>query len=71
MSTTVGFPATSGCEDWEKQAIIGFHLKNPLEGYRRLTVMMLDADVVGGEPLERVAGAGPGGTSAQVQRKTV
>ena len=24
-------------EDWEKQAIIGFHLKNPLEGYRRLT----------------------------------
>jgi len=20
-------------EDWEKQAIIGFHLKNPLEGY--------------------------------------
>jgi hypothetical protein len=24
-------------EDREKQAIIGFHLKNPLEGYRRLT----------------------------------
>ena len=23
-------------EDWEKQAIIGFHLKNPLEGYRGL-----------------------------------
>ena len=22
-------------EDWEKQAIIGFHLKNPREGYRR------------------------------------
>jgi hypothetical protein len=22
-------------KDWEKQAIIGFHLKNPLEGYRR------------------------------------
>jgi hypothetical protein len=33
-------------EDWEKQAIIGFHLKNPLEGYRRLTFMMLDADIV-------------------------
>ena len=31
-------------EDWEKQAIVGFHLKNPLEGYRRLTFMMLDAD---------------------------
>jgi putative transposase len=27
-------------EDWDKQAIIGFHLKNPLEGYRRLTFMM-------------------------------
>jgi hypothetical protein len=22
-------------ENWESQAIIGFHLKNPLEGYRR------------------------------------
>ena len=30
-------------EDWEKQAIIGFHLKNPLEGYLRLTFMMIDA----------------------------
>jgi hypothetical protein len=29
----------------EKEAIIEFHLKNPLEGYRRLTFMMLDADV--------------------------
>jgi len=28
----------------EKEAIIGFHLKNPLEGYRRLTFMMLDAE---------------------------
>src|ERR1700693_5215866 len=34
-------------ETWEKEAIIGFHLKNPLEGYRRLTFMMLDHDVVG------------------------
>jgi len=37
-------------EDWEKQAIIGFHRKNPLEGYRRLTFMMLDADVVAVSP---------------------
>jgi putative transposase len=37
-------------EDWEKQAIIGFHLKNPLEGYRRLTFMMLDDDVVAVSP---------------------
>lgn len=37
-------------EEWEKQAIIDFHLKNPLEGYRRLTFMMLDADVVAVSP---------------------
>jgi hypothetical protein len=37
-------------EPWEKEAIIGFHLKNPLEGYRRLTFMMLDADVVAVRP---------------------
>ena len=37
-------------ENWEKQAIIGFHLKNPLEGYRRLTFMMLDADIVAVSP---------------------
>jgi hypothetical protein len=37
-------------ERWEKEAIIGFHLKNPLEGYRRLTFMMLDADVVAVSP---------------------
>ena len=47
-------------EDWEKQAIIGFHLKNPLEGYRRLTFMMLDADIVAVSPTSvwRVLGAG-------------
>lgn len=37
-------------EEWEKQAIIGFHLKNPLEGYRRLTFLMLDRDIVAVSP---------------------
>jgi putative transposase len=37
-------------EEWEKKAIVDFHLKNPLEGYRRLTFMMLDADVVAVSP---------------------
>ncbi len=37
-------------ERWEKEAIIAFHLKNPLEGYRRLAFMMLDADVVAVSP---------------------
>ncbi len=32
--------------DAEKQSIIRFHFDQPLEGYRRLTYMMLDADVV-------------------------
>ncbi len=43
--------------DWdERQAIVAFHLKNPLDGYRRLRFMMLDARHRGGEPMERVAG---------------
>jgi len=37
-------------EDWERQAIIEFYQKNPLEGYRRLTFMMLDQDVVAVSP---------------------
>jgi len=37
-------------QDWEKQAIVEFHLKNPLEGYRRLTFMMLDTDIVAVSP---------------------
>jgi transposase InsO family protein len=37
-------------EDWEKKAILDFHWKNPLEGYRRLAFMMLDADVVAVSP---------------------
>ena len=37
-------------EDWEKKAIIDFHGQYPLEGYRRLTFMMLDANVVAASP---------------------
>jgi hypothetical protein len=33
-------------EQWEKDAIIDFHHQFPLEGYRRLTFMMLDRDIV-------------------------
>ena len=35
---------------WEKRAIIDFHREHPLEGYRRLTFMMIDADVVAVSP---------------------
>jgi putative transposase len=37
-------------EEWEKQAIVAFHLKNPLQGYRRLAFTMLDRDVVAVSP---------------------
>jgi transposase InsO family protein len=37
-------------EPEEKQAIVKFHDDHPLEGYRRLTFMMLDRDVVAVSP---------------------
>src|SRR4029077_894206 len=37
-------------EDWEKSAIVAFHDRFPMEGYRRLAYMMLDADVVAVSP---------------------
>ena len=37
-------------EDWEKQAIINFYQHHPQEGYRRLTFMMLDRDIVAVSP---------------------
>lgn len=43
-------PRDHWIEDWERQAILDFHAKNPLNGYRRLTFMMLDADVVAVSP---------------------
>jgi transposase InsO family protein len=36
--------------DWEKQAILDFQERYPLEGYRRLSYMMIDADVVAVSP---------------------
>jgi putative transposase len=36
--------------DPQKQAILALHDRFPLEGYRRLTFMMLDADVVACSP---------------------
>ena len=43
-------PRDHWLEDWEKQAIIAFYQDNPLEGYRRLTYMMMDADIVAVSP---------------------
>lgn len=37
-------------EAWEKQAILDYHRRHPLDGYRRLTWNMLDDDVVAVSP---------------------
>lgn len=37
-------------EDWEREAIIEFAQENPLNGYRRLTFMMLDKNIVAVSP---------------------
>jgi transposase InsO family protein len=37
-------------QEWEKEAIIRFGIDNPLEGYRRLTFMMLDQNIVAVSP---------------------
>jgi putative transposase len=37
-------------QPWEKQAILDFQQLYPLEGYRRLTYLMIDADVVAVSP---------------------
>jgi putative transposase len=37
-------------EDWEKKAIIDYFCVHPAEGYRRLSFMMLDANVVAASP---------------------
>jgi putative transposase len=39
-------PRDHWLEAWERDAIVAFHHDHPLEGYRRLTYMMMDADVV-------------------------
>lgn len=43
-------PRDHWLEEWEKQAIRDYHHEHPLEGYRRLTYMMMDADIVAVSP---------------------
>ena len=43
-------PRDHWLEPWEKQAIIRYAQEHPLEGYRSLTFMMLDADVAAVAP---------------------
>ena len=43
-------PRDHWLEDWEKAAILEYHDLHPLDGYRRLTFMMLDEDIVAASP---------------------
>jgi transposase InsO family protein len=43
-------PRDHWLQAWERQAILGFYAEHPLEGYRRLTYMMMDTDVVAASP---------------------
>jgi transposase InsO family protein len=43
-------PRDHWLEGWEKAAILAFHAERPLEGYRRLTYLMLDANIVAASP---------------------
>lgn len=37
-------------ESWEREAVLAFHAQHPQEGYRRLSYLMLDADLVAISP---------------------
>ena len=43
-------PRDHWLEDWEKRAIIDFYQAHPDDGYRRVTYMMMDADIVAVSP---------------------
>jgi len=43
-------PRDHWLETWEKQAILSFHAEHSCEGYRRLTYMMMDQDIVAVSP---------------------
>lgn len=43
-------PKNFWIEPWEKEAIINYHHEYPYEGYRRLTYMLMDDDIVSVSP---------------------
>lgn len=43
-------PRDHWIEDWERNAIVEYFDRHPLEGYRRLSFMMLDEDIVAVSP---------------------
>jgi hypothetical protein len=49
-TSTIWIPSKHWLEDWEKCAIVDFYRPHPDDGYRRVTYMMMDADVVATSP---------------------
>lgn len=43
-------PGDFWLEEWEQTRIVDFYREHPHEGYRRLTFMMLDRDIVAVSP---------------------
>ena len=43
-------PRDHWIEEWERERIISFHEDHPLDGYRRISFMMIDANVVAVSP---------------------
>ena len=50
LGETIEYSSLHACRSTLEDPTIEFHLENPLEGYRRLTFMMLEADVVAVSP---------------------
>ncbi len=46
----VKFPGNTGALNWEREAIINYAKDHPAQGYRRLTYMMIDDNIVAVSP---------------------
>lgn len=62
-------PRDHWLEGWEREAIVRYFAKHPLEGYRRLTYMMLDGDVVAVSPSTTYRVLGSAGLLERWNRK--
>ena len=59
-------PLDHWIEEWERQSVIDYFDCHPLDGYRRLTFMMLDETWW---PLDDVPGVVEGGSTGGLERR--
>lgn len=43
-------PKENQLEDWEKKAIVDYYISHPFNGYRRITYMMIDENIIATSP---------------------